>query len=53
MGASLFSLIATCKALDVNPEAFLEDVITRVNTEIAIEELTPWAWAADNGTQLS
>ncbi|MFT5052411.1 MAG: transposase [Chlamydiales bacterium] len=53
MGACLFSLIATCKALDINPEAYLEDVITRVNTETAIEKLTPWAWAAENGTQPS
>jgi hypothetical protein len=39
--------------LDINPEAYLEDVITRVNTETAIEKLTPWAWAAENGTQPS
>jgi transposase len=53
MALSLFSLIATSKALDINPEAYLEDVITRVNTETAIEKLTPWAWAAENGTQRS
>jgi len=53
MGASLFSLIATCKALDVNPEAYLEDVIVRINTEASIEKLTPWAWAAANATQPS
>ncbi|MFT5286546.1 MAG: hypothetical protein ACI8TQ_002715 [Planctomycetota bacterium] len=37
----------------MNPEAYLEDVITRVNTETAIEKLTPWAWAAKNGIQPS
>ena len=50
IGASLFSLIATCKALDVNPERYLEDVILQVDTLPAseIHRLTPWAWAAEN-----
>ena len=49
IGASLFSLIATCKALDVNPEVYLEDVLRRVDTVPAseIHRLTPWAWAAE------
>ena len=53
MGASLFSLIASYKALDINPEAYLEEVIKRVNTETAIEKLTPLAWAAENAAKAS
>ena len=44
----LASLIETCKLHDVNPEAYLTDVLTRLvsnwpNSRIA--ELTPWAWS--------
>ena len=47
VGANLFSLIATCKALGVNPEAYLADVLEKVDTTPAAEvwRLTPWAWA--------
>ena len=46
--AMLASLIETCKLHDVNPEAYLTDVLTRLvsnwpNSRIA--ELTPWAWS--------
>ena len=49
VGANLFSLIATCKALGINPEAYLEDVLSRVDSTpaSAIATLTPWAWAGD------
>ena len=49
VGANLFSLVASCKALGVNPEAYLEDVLRRVDTTPASEiaSLTPWAWARD------
>jgi transposase len=47
--AVLASLIETCKWHDVNPEAWLADVLTRLvngwpNRRLA--ELTPWAWQA-------
>ena len=32
VGATPFSLIATCKALGINPDAYLEDVLSRVDT---------------------
>jgi len=53
VGATLFSLIATCKALGVHPEAYLEDVLHRVDTTPASEiaRLTPWAWAAERATE--
>jgi transposase len=47
--AVLASLIETCKWHEVNPEAWLADVLTRLvggwpNRRLA--ELTPWAWKA-------
>jgi transposase len=47
--AMLASLVETCKLHDVNPEAYLSDVLTKLvnnwpNSRLA--ELTPWAWAA-------
>src|SRR5512147_1574257 len=47
--AVLASLIETCKWHDVNPEAWLADVLTRLvngwpNRRLA--ELAPWAWKA-------
>lgn len=55
VGANLFSLIATCKALGVNPEAYIEDVLVRVDTTPASEiaRLTPWAWAAEQAAASS
>ena len=51
VGARLFSLIATCKAMDIDPEAYLEDVIRKIDTTPAsqIGKLTPWAWAEQRG----
>lgn len=46
--AVLYSLVGTCKVLDINPQAYLEDVLTKVSTTPNSEAhtLTPWAWAA-------
>jgi hypothetical protein len=49
--AMLASLIETRKLHDINPEAYLADVLTKLvnnwpNNRVA--ELTPWAWAADH-----
>ena len=48
VGARLFSLIASCKALDLDPEAYLVGVIRAIDTTPASEvaKLTPWGWAA-------
>lgn len=48
VGSHLFSLVATCKALEINPQAYLEDILQRVDHTPAsrIAELTPWAWTA-------
>ena len=46
--ATLYSLMASCKAIGVDPFAYLADVLERVATTPAseIRTLTPWAWAA-------
>ena len=51
--AVLASLIETCKLHNVNPEAWLADVLTRLvngwlNRRLA--ELTPWTWKAARNT---
>jgi transposase len=47
--AMLATLIETCKLHNVNPQAYLANVLARLvnnwpNSRLA--ELTPWAWAA-------
>ncbi len=44
--AGLYSLIATCEANEVNPVAYLADVLLRVQTHPAarIDELLPHNW---------
>ena len=46
--AILYSLIATCKRIDIDPFAYLRDVIARVSTHPMrrISELTPRGWKA-------
>jgi hypothetical protein len=45
--AGLYSLIATCDLHDVDPLAYLRDVLIRVDTRLAsqIDELLPHRWA--------
>ena len=46
--AVLASLIETAKLNDIDPEAYLADVITRIvggHPQSQIEALTPWAYA--------
>ena len=44
--AGLYSLVATCEAHDVDPVAYLKDVLLRVDTHPAsrIDELLPQGW---------
>jgi transposase len=44
----LYSLMLSCRENGVDPQAYVEDVLTRVSTTPAsrIAELTPWGWAA-------
>ena len=53
--AAVASLIETCKLNGVDPQAYIEDVLTKlVNLWPAsrIDDLMPWAWArAQNSTE--
>jgi transposase len=45
--AILATLIECCKLHDVNPQAYLEDVLTRLvngHPQNQIDQITPWAW---------
>jgi transposase len=46
--ASMYSLIATCKLNNVDPRAWLADVLGRIADHPAsrLKELLPWNWAA-------
>lgn len=46
--AVIYSLIQTCRALDINPREYLEDVMRRLmgHNAAKIDELLPDAWAA-------
>jgi len=46
--AAMYSLIVTCKMNDVDPHAWLADVLARIATHPAhrIDELLPWNWRA-------
>jgi len=46
--AILYTLVTTCKAYQINPFAYLRDVIDRVSTHPAsrVDELTPRGWKA-------
>ena len=44
----LASLIETCKLNDINPEAYLADVLTKLVNDwpmSRIDDLLPWAYA--------
>ncbi len=44
--AAMYSLIATAKLNDVDPQAWLADVLARINDLPAnrLDELLPWNW---------
>ena len=49
VGARLYSLILSCRANEVNPEAYIVDVLGRISTtpHSEIRKLTPWGWKAE------
>lgn len=49
--AAMYSLIVTCKLNDVDPQAWLADVLARIADHPAqkLNELLPWNWATDQG----
>ena len=44
--AAMYSLVATAKLNDIDPEAWLADVLRRINDHPAskLDELLPWNW---------
>lgn len=42
--AVLYSLVMTCKAIDIDPKAYLRDVLLRTSTSTDVRELTPHGW---------
>ena len=44
--AAIYSLVATCKLNDIDPEAWLADVLRKINDHPAskLDELLPWNW---------
>ena len=45
--SQLYALVLSCKAKDIDPDAYLRDVLARISTTPAsdVATLTPWAWA--------
>ena len=53
--ATVCSLIATAKLNDVDPYAYLKDVLARMaagHPRSRLDELLPWAWKPDNPANL-
>ena len=53
--AMMYSLIVTCKLNDVDPQAWLTDVLARIaeHPTHKLEELLPWQWKATNTSNAS
>ena len=45
--AAMYSLIVTCKMNGVDPQAWLADVLARIDSHPAhrLDELLPWKWS--------
>jgi transposase len=50
----LYSLVLSCRENGIDPQAYVEDVLTRISTTPAsrIAQLTPWGWAAARAPEL-
>ena len=47
--AAMYTLIQTARLNDVDPQAWLADVLARINDHVIhrLDELLPWNWAAE------
>ncbi len=52
--AAIYSLIETAKLNDIDPEAYLSDLLARIADHPIkrIEDLLPWNWAAAKHTPI-
>jgi transposase len=49
--AAIYSVIETCKANGVEPQAWLTNILTRIGEgwpAARLDELMPWNWQADD-----
>ena len=53
--ASIYSLITTCKLNDIDPRAWLADVLARIADHPAsrLDELLPWHWRDQKATAVA
>ena len=53
--AALYTLIETARLNDVDPRAWLADVLARINDHPAkaIDDLLPWNWKAGNQADIA
>lgn len=53
--ATLLSLVQTCRAMEINPRSYLEDVMRRLQSHPAnkLDQLLPDQWAAARGIVIS
>ena len=45
VACNIYSLVLSCRAVSVDPEAYLRDALQQVSTATDVVSLTPWAWA--------
>ncbi len=53
--AAVYTLIETARLNDVDPRAWLADVLARINDHPAsrLDQLLPWNWKAENQTDIA
>ena len=53
--AALYTLIETARLNDVDPRAWIADVLARINDHPAsrLDQLLPWNWKAENQTDIA
>ncbi len=52
VAVALYSLFYSCKAIGLDPAAYLEGVLIGVSQTADVGELTPWAWAKSHPEHL-
>ncbi len=53
--AAVYTLIETARLNDVDPRAWIADVLARINDHPAsrLDQLLPWNWKAENQTDIA